>query len=594
MKKLLKYLKGYGKQSVIAPLFKMLEACFELFVPIVTARIIDIGIKNADNPYIWRQCAVLVALGVIGLACSLTAQYFAARASMGFGTNLRKDLYAHINSLSYTELDKIGTPTLVTRITSDVNQVQTGVNLFLRLFLRSPFIVVGAVVMALSISVKMTLIFLIAVPLIALAIFVIVKLTIPIYKKVQNTLDRVVLLTRENYSGARVVRAFSRQEDEKKEFEATNETLMGIQLGAGKISALMNPITYVLVNLAIIAILLLGGREVMIGKLTQGEVIALVNYMNQILIALIALANLIITVTKAWASAIRVNEVFAETSSMAEGSYAKSMTGSIEGQKCDKDADVRKADREEASVVFENVTFTYAGSKEPSLQNVSFAVKKGQTVGVIGGTGSGKSTLVNLIPRFYDVQEGRVLVDGVPVRNYAFETLRGNIGIVPQKSVLFTGTIRDNMRWSSENATDEEIWEALEIAQAKDFVEQKSGRLDEMSYTGGRNFSGGQRQRLCIARALVGGPEILILDDSASALDFATDAALRRAIKEKTKGMTTFLVSQRVATVRYADQIIVLDDGEVAGIGTHDALLKECAVYREICQSQLSKEEVGA
>lgn len=591
MKKLLKYLKGYGKQSIIAPLFKMLEACFELFVPIVTARIIDIGIKNADNPYIWRQCAVLVALGVIGLACSLTAQFFAARASMGFGTNLRKDLYAHINSLSYTELDKIGTPTLVTRITSDVNQVQTGVNLFLRLFLRSPFIVVGAVVMAFSISVKMTVIFLVAVPLIALAIFVIVKLTIPIYKKVQNTLDRVVLLTRENYTGARVVRAFSRQEDEKKAFADTNETLMGIQLQAGKISALMNPITYVLVNLAIIAILLAGGREVMVGSLTQGEVIALVNYMNQILIALVALANLIITVTKAWASAIRVNEVFAEKSSMEEGSYMK-----IEKKTAVRE-DAEHGNREKiekASVIFENVTFSYAGSREPSLQNVSFTIEKGQTVGVIGGTGSGKSTLVNLIPRFYDVQEGRVLVDGRPVQDYSFEALRSNIGIVPQKSVLFTGTIRENMRWSDEHATDAEIWEALEIAQAKEFVEAKAGKLDEMSLTGGRNFSGGQRQRLCIARALVGKPEILILDDSASALDFATDAALRKAIKEKTKGMTTFLVSQRVATVRYADQIIVLDDGEVAGIGTHDKLLQECSVYREICQSQLSKEEVGA
>ncbi|MDD3278406.1 MAG: ABC transporter ATP-binding protein [Lachnospiraceae bacterium] len=574
MKQLLRYLKGYGRESVIAPLFKMLEACFELVVPIVTARIIDIGIKNGNTPYIWRQCAILVAFGVIGLVCSLTAQFFAAKASMGFGTNLRKDLYRHINGLSYTELDKIGTPTLVTRITSDVNQVQTGVNLFLRLFLRSPFIVIGAVVMALSISFRMTLIFFAAVPLIALSIFVIVRLTIPIYKKVQNTLDKVVLLTRENYTGARVVRAFSRQEDEKKDFADTNARLMKTQLGAGWISALMNPMTYVLVNLAIITILLLGGREVMIGSLTQGEVIALVNYMNQILLALIALANLIITVTKAWASAIRVNEVFAEKTTMTEGTK----------------------EREEASnahpsaVSFSHVTFFYEGAREPSLWDLSFTVQKGQTIGIIGGTGSGKSTLVNLIPRFYDAQEGQVSVNDMPVKAYTYEGLRSRIGIVPQKSVLFTGTIRDNMRWSDPTATDEQIWEALEIAQAKEFVEQKAGQLDEMSYTGGRNFSGGQRQRLCIARALVGKPDILILDDSASALDFATDAALRRALREKTRDMTTFLVSQRVATVRFADQILVLEDGRLTGMGSHEKLRKNCPVYREICQSQLSKE----
>lgn len=576
MKDLLKYLKGYTKESIIAPLFKMLEACFELFVPIVTARVIDIGIKNSDNPYIWKQCALLVALGIIGLICSLIAQYYAAKAAFGFGTNLRADLYRHINKLSYTELDTVGTPTLVTRITSDVNQVQTGVNLFLRLFLRSPFIVVGAVVMALSISVKMTAIFLVAVPLISLAIFLIVKLTIPIYKKVQNTLDRVVLLTRENYVGARVVRAFSRQEDEKEAFAQTNEELKGKQIKAGRISALMNPITYVLVNLAIIAILLAGGRQVDAGKLSQGEVIALINYMNQILLALIVLANLVITVTRAWASAIRVNEVFAEKSSMSA-----------------PDRGVMEQEEVREAVAFDQVVFSYANAQAPSLADISFRALKGQTIGIIGGTGSGKSTLVNLIPRFYDAVEGRVLINGVPVQEYSFHGLRGKIGIVPQKSVLFNGTIGENMRWGKADATDEEIWKALSIAQAKDFVEKKHYGLEEHVSTGGRNFSGGQRQRLCIARALVSAPEILILDDSASALDFATDAALRKAIKEETKGMTTFIVSQRAATVQGADQILVLDEGMMAGIGTHQELIKSCEVYREICQSQFSKEEVA-
>lgn len=573
---LMKYLKGYLKESIIAPLFKMLEACFELFVPVITARIIDIGIRNGDKAYIWSQCVVLVALGLIGLICSLTAQYFAARASMGFGTNLRGDLYRHINRFSYTELDKIGTPTLVTRITSDVNQVQTGVNLFLRLFLRSPFIVVGAVVMAFSISAKMTVIFLVAVPLIALAIFLIVRITIPIYKRVQNTLDRVVLLTRENYVGARVVRAFSRQEDEKAAFAETNRELKNTQTKAGRISALMNPITYVLVNVAVIVILLAGGRQVNTGDLTQGEVIALINYMNQILLALIALANLVITVTKAWASAIRVNEVFAEQPGMC---------APVEG--------VVKHGPQENAVVFSHVDFTYAGAQAPSLSDISFRAQKGRTVGIIGGTGAGKSTLVNLIPRFYDCTGGQVLVDQVPVQEYSYAMLRGKIGIVPQKSVLFAGTIRDNMRWAREDATDEEIWKALSIAQAKEFVEKKPDGLDEHVAAGGKNFSGGQRQRLCIARALVGNPEILILDDSASALDFATDAALRKAIREETKGMTTFIVSQRAATVQGADQILVLEDGCLAGAGTHSELIRTCEVYREICQSQFSKEEVA-
>lgn len=578
MRRLLIYLKGYVKESVIAPLFKMLEACFELFVPVVTARIIDVGIKNGDISYIWRQCAILIALGVIGLTCSLTAQYFSAKASLGFGTNLRRDLFRHINSLSYTELDVIGTPTLVTRITSDANQVQTGVNLFLRLFLRSPFIVVGAVVMAFSISVKMTVIFLITVPLIALAIFMIVKLTLPIYKRVQHILEKVVLLTRENYTGARVVRAFSREEDEKAEFIENHQDWRSTQIRAGRISALMSPLTYVLVNLAIIAILLAGGRQVNVGQLTQGEIIALINYMNQILLALVALANLIITVTRAWASAIRVNEIFEQKSTM-EAPLLSEYGGS-------------QADCEEA-VCFEHVDFSYANVQTLALTDISFCAKKGQTIGIIGGTGSGKTTLVNLIPRFYDAVQGQVRVNGVPVSSYPYEKLRGRIGIVPQKSVLFSGTIRENMCWGKPDATDEEIWRALEIAQAKDFVEKKSGGLLEPVAAGGKNFSGGQRQRLCIARALVGSPEILILDDSASALDFATDAALRQAIRKETGNMTTFLVSQRAATVQGADQILVLEEGELVGIGTHQELLQECEVYREICQSQFSKEEVA-
>lgn len=575
MRKLLKYLRGYVKESIIGPLFKMLEASFELFVPLIMANIVDVGIRTEDTAYIWRMCAVLVFLGVLGLTCSLTAQYFAAKASMGFGTALRNDLFTHINSLSYTELDVIGTSTLVTRITSDINQVQTGVNLVLRLFLRSPFIVVGAVIMAFTISVKMTVIFLIAVPLIALTIFLIVKITIPIYKKVQSVLDRVMLLTRENYSGARVVRAFARQEDEKKDFQETSDSLKAIQIFAGRISALMNPITYVLVNLAIIAILLKGGHEVDNGSITQGEVMALVNYMTQILLALVALANLIISYTKATASALRINEVMAVQTTMTDNA----------------DAEVKLLDCP-YTVEFDHVSFTYAKASASSLQDISFKVKKGQTVGIIGSTGSGKSTLVNMIPRFYDATQGEVRIQGVPVREYPFAQLRGGIGVVPQKAVLFQGSIRQNMQWRKKEASDSEILEAISIAQAGDIVEKKHEGLDFKIAPGGKNLSGGQRQRLTIARALVGNPDILILDDSASALDFATDAALRRAIREKTKGMTVFIVSQRAATIKQADQILVLDDGRLAGVGTHRELFHSCSVYREICLSQFSKEEV--
>ncbi len=576
MGKLVKYLRHYKLQAIVGPLFKMLEASFELIVPVVMARIIDIGIKNGNQGYIWRMCLVLVGLGILGLTCSLTAQYFAAKAALGFATELRTDLYAHINRFSYQELDTIGTSTLITRMTSDVNQVQNGVNLLLRLFSRAPFIVIGAVVMAFTISPRLTLIFLGAIPMIGFAIFLAVKLTIPIYRKAQNILEVVVRLTRENYVGSRVVRAFSRQDEEIRQFQETTDHLKKTQLCAGRISAMMNPATYVLVNLAIICILLAGSREVYNGSITQGEVIALVNYMMQILLALVALANLIVTVMRASASAGRVNEVFASRITMTDQGNEKQSEAS-EGPR----------------VVFSHVTFSYHHAKEPSLTDISFEAGKGETIGIIGGTGSGKSTLVQLIPRFYDCQEGSVMVDGIDVRRYPFSQLRQKIGIVPQKAMLFAGTIRQNLRWGKENATQQEMDDALATAQAKEFVYGKPEGLDTVVASGGKNFSGGQRQRLTIARAFVGKPGILILDDSASALDFATDAALRKAIRRDTQDATVFLVSQRAATVKNADCILVLDDGKMAGKGTHQELLKTCDVYREICLSQFSKEEVA-
>ncbi|SHE51696.1 ABC transporter ATP-binding protein [Lactonifactor longoviformis] len=575
MRELIRYLKDYKKESIMGPLFKMLEACFELIVPLVMAAIIDTGIRNHDRPYIWRMGLLLVSFGVLGLICSLTAQYFAAKAAMGFGTALRRDLFAHINNMSYTELDILGTPTLVTRMTSDINQAQAGVNLVLRLFLRSPFIVVGAVLMAFTISVKMTVIFLIAVPVISLIIYFIVKSTIPIYKSAQAALDRVSLLTRENHIGARVVRAFSKQQEEISRFEETTGALTRIQLHAGRISALLNPATYVVVNLAIMAILWSGGYVVDSGEITQGELIALINYMSQILLALIALANLIITFTKATASAIRINEVFHTQPSMCGGEK----TGS-------------EGDGEVPAVEFRGVSFSYANAKENALEEISFSAAQGETIGIIGGTGSGKSTLVHLIPRLYDTSEGEVLFRGRSIQEYQLEYIRSRIGLVPQKAVLFQGTLRDNMKWGKEDASDSEIREALDIAQARDFVEAKEEGLDLKIQQGGSNLSGGQRQRLTIARALVGKPDILILDDSASALDFATDAALRKAIKEKTRGMTVFIVSQRASSIKYADKILVLDDGRMAGMGTHRELMENCRVYEEICTSQLSGEEV--
>ncbi|MEI3181934.1 MAG: ABC transporter ATP-binding protein [Lachnospiraceae bacterium] len=581
MKKLLKYLKDYKLESVMGPLFKMLEASFELFVPLVMANIIDTGIKNADQPYIWKMCGMLILLAAIGLTCSLTAQYFSAKAAVGFGTALRNDLFRHINSLSYREIDTIGTSTLITRMTSDINQVQSGVNLVLRLFLRSPFIVFGAMIMAFQVNVRAALIFVVAIPLLSIVVFGILLISMPLYKKVQKQLDRVLLTTRENLLGARVVRAFNRQQDEMKKFDEENSLLVNSQVFVGKISALMNPVTYVIVNGATIILIWTGAWQVEGGIITQGAVVALVNYMSQILVELVKLANLIITISKSLACANRISAVFEETSSIEDKADAAVLA-----------ANAGDAQEQPAKVEFASMDFAYAGSSENALSQISFRAMRGQTIGIIGGTGSGKSTLVNLIPRFYDATGGRVLVDGVNVKDMPLQALREKIGIVPQKAVLFKGTLRDNIRWGKPDATDEEIYHALEIAQARDFVDSKDEGLDLMIQQGGKNLSGGQKQRLTIARALVRNPEILVLDDSASALDFATDAALRKAIRENTKDMTVFLVSQRATTIKNADQILVLDDGNLVGRGTHKELLDTCEVYREICFSQLSEKEV--
>lgn len=578
MRKLLIYLKDYKKESIIGPLFKLLEATFELIVPVIMAHIIDIGIKNHDTLYIWKMGAVLVIFGILGLTCSLLAQYFAAKAAVGFGTALRHDLFWHIENLSHAEVDKAGSSTLVVRMTSDVNQVQSGVNLVLRLFLRSPFIVVGALVMAFTINWKAAMVFVVTVPLLAFVIYGIMVITIPLYKKVQRELDEVLLTTRENLTGVRVIRAFRTQKLERETFEHKSDMLMDIQMHVGKISASLNPLTYIIVNAGIIAVIWFGGIQVNVGDMTQGEVIALVNYMTQTLLALVALANLIITFTKALASAGRINEVFAMKPGIVDGNEKESAVQQTEGPK--------------TAVSMEDVTFYYQESKEPALEHISFTAKKGETIGIIGGTGSGKSTLVSLIPRFYDVTEGRVFVNEKDVREYKVENLRSKVGTVPQKAVLFHGTIRDNMKMGREDASDEEIFEALKTAQALEIVENKPGKLDTVLSEGGKNLSGGQRQRLTIARALVRNPEVLILDDSASALDFATDANLRKAIAEDTNNMTVFIVSQRAASIMHADKIIVLDDGQMVGYGTHQELLKQCEVYQEICYSQFSKEEV--
>lgn len=570
MKELLKYLRHYIKESILAPLFKMLEASFELFVPLVMAAIIDTGIKNSDKPYIFKMAMVLVGLAIVGFISALTAQYFAAKASVGFGKELRGDLYRHINTLSYSEIDKIGTSTLITRLTADVNQMQTAVNLFLRLFLRSPFIVIGAVVMAFTVDPKTAIIFAVSIPLLAAVVFGIMFYSVPIYKKVQNRLDSVMRITRENLSGVRVIRAFNHEQKEIEDFDKCSEELKDMQLYGGKISAYLNPITYVIVNLSIVLIIYVGGIRVNTGRLTQGEVISLINYMSQVLVELIKLSNLIINLTKSVACGNRIYDVFKIKPSINDGSGIKT--------------------NGEAAVEFDHVSATYAGSKEKSLDSLTLSIPRGSTVGIIGATGSGKTTLISLIPRFYDVSEGSLKVNGTDVRNYNVDELRKLIGVVPQKAALVSGTVRDNIKWGKPDATDEEIIEALKTAQALDFVNEKDG-LDSKILQGGKNLSGGQIQRLTIARALVRKPEILILDDSSSALDFATDAALRRAIKADTDNMTVFIVSQRFSTIKNADMIIVLDDGSVCGIGKHDELFENCEEYRDICESQLSSKE---
>ena len=571
MKKLLIYLKDYKIESVLAPLFKMLEALFELFVPIVMAKVIDIGIPAGDRSYVIRMCLVMILLGIIGLVCSITAQYFSAKAACGLAAKLRHSLFEHIQSLSFTEMDTIGTSTLITRMTSDINQVQNGVNMFLRLFMRSPFIVVGAMVAAFIIDVRSAIIFAVAIPLLSVIVFIIMYVSIPLYKKVQSRLDTVLGITRENLTGARVIRAFHKEEGEIERFEEANGDLSSLQIFVGKISALMNPATYAVVNLSIVAIIWVGGIRVNTGAISQGEVVALINYMSQILVELIKLANLIVLINKAIACGNRVQSVFEISSSMSESP----------DQSIDTETD--------NAVEFKDVSLRYGSSETDSLSKITFSAKKGETIGIIGGTGSGKSSIVNMIPRFYDAFSGEVLVDGKNVKDYSIKALRGKIGVVPQKAVLFNGTIRENLLWGNENASDEDIYEALKISQATDVVEGRRKGLDSEVAQGGKNFSGGQRQRLTIARALVRKPEILILDDSASALDFATDAALRKAIREMENSPTVFIVSQRASSIQYADKIIVLDDGRIAGIGSHDSLLESCGVYQEIYYSQFPK-----
>ena len=574
MKKLLRYLKEYRKECILAPLFKMLEACFELFVPLVVASIVDIGIAGENKSYILSRAGIMVALGIIGLLCSVTAQYFAAKAAVSFSTKLRHVLFSHIESLSFTELDTMGTSTLITRMTNDINQVQNGVNLVLRLFLRSPFIVFGAMIMAFTVNAKAALVFVVTIPLLSVVVFGIMLLSMPMFKKVQAALDRVLGKTRENLTGVRVIRAFHREAQETEEFMDMNAQLNVLQRFVGKFSALMNPLTLIIINMAIVVVLYVGGHQVDDGILTQGQVIALVNYMSQILVELVKLANLIISVTKAVACGNRIQQILEVKPSQKDGQLENGAQYT-----------------EDDYIVFDHVSMCYSGSKEPSLEDITLHVKKGQTIGVIGGTGSGKTTLVHLLPRFYDISKGKLSIDGIFVNDYQIEALRARIGIVMQKAVLFSGTIRENLLWGNPGATDEELYEALKTAQALNVVEAKPLGLDEPVEQGGRNFSGGQRQRLTIARALVRKPDILILDDSASALDYATDAALRQAIREMDTDTTVFIVSQRTASIHSADQIVVLDDGRAVGIGTHDELLESCEVYREIYDSQYRKEE---
>ena len=573
MKNLLKYLKGYEKQCVLGPLFKLLEAAFELLIPLVVARIVDQGIGSGNTGYIVKMCLVMVALGIIGLAMAVCAQYFSAVAAVGFSTRLRHVLMEHILHLSYSQIDQLGTSTMVTRMTSDINQVQNGVNLTLRLLLRSPFVVFGAMIMAFTIDFQAALVFAGVIPVLCLIVFGIMLITMPMYKRVQSALDGVTSATRQNLAGVRVLRAFCKEDTEAEGFEAQTEGLTTRQLSAGRISALMNPVTYVVINLAVVLLVNVGAVKVEYGILTQGLVIALYNYMSQILVELIKMANLIITLAKAVACGNRLSSVLKLESDQENGAETgDALTGDVE---------------------FRDVTARYAGSASPSLEHISFHARPGQTIGIIGGTGSGKTTLVNLIPRLYDVSEGAVLLDGKKVQDYDMISLRQRIGVVPQKAVLFKGTIRQNLKWGNENATDNELWDALKTAQAQEVVQGKDGALDAPVEQGGANFSGGQRQRLTIARALVRKPSVLILDDSASALDYATDANLRMAIRNMENPPTTFIVSQRAASVRYADEILVLDDGLLVGRGTHDDLLESCPTYQEIYYSQFPKEAAG-
>ena len=596
MKRLFSYMKDYKLESILGPLFKMLEASFELFVPLVVARMVDVGIRGRDSGYILKMGGVLVLLALIGLACSLTAQYFAAKAATGAATSLRNDLFSHIGRLSYTEIDTVGTSTLITRMTSDINQVQSGINMTLRLLLRSPFVVFGAMVMAFTVDVRSAFVFVVTIPVLCVVVFGIMAVSMPLYKSVQRQLDKVLLTTRENLLGVRVIRAFNRQKSETEKFDRENGNLVRMQVFVGKISALLNPVTYVIINIAVVAVIWVGAEQADSGIITQGKVIALVNYMSQILVELIKMANLIIIISKAVACMNRVDSIFKVESSIEDKGRSGSRTPGSQNSGSQNSGPQNYGPQNSGlripKVEFKDMEFVYAGAKEPALKDISFCAMAGQTIGVIGGTGSGKSTLVNLIPRFYDAASGQVLVDGTDVRDYSLDELRDKTGVVPQKSVLFKGTLRDNMRWGKQDASDEEIYRALDTAQAREFVDSKGEGLDLYIDQGGHNLSGGQRQRLTIARALVRRPEILIMDDSASALDFATDARLRKAIRENTGDMTVFIVSQRATTIKSADTILVLDEGRLAGMGTHKELLKDCQVYREICLSQLSKEEV--
>lgn len=569
-----RYLTAFKKEVLIGQTAKFIEAVFEVLVPLIMANIIDKGINGGEGkPYIYKMGGLLVLLGILGLGFALICQYLASKASQGVGTVMRNDMFRHINSLSHAELDRIGTPSLITRLTNDINQVQTAVAMYIRLVVRAPFIVIGSAIMAISVDRKLSLVFLVVIPLVVLILYLVMSRSIKYYKVIQKKLDRISLVTREGLSGVRVIRAFSRQDTEQHRFDEANDEYLRISLNVGKLSALLNPLTYAVLNLAIAAIVWFGGFRVQIGGLTQGEVIAFVNYMTQISLALVVVANLVVLFTKAAASASRINEILDIEPSVKNGEYSGEGEGST-------------------AVKFDNVSFSYNKNGENALENISFTAEKGETIGIIGGTGSGKSTLVNLIPRFYDCTEGTIEIDGVKIADYDTKSLRGRIGTVPQKAVLFSGTIAENMRWGKSDATEEEIRSALDIAQASEFVNKLENGLETHISQGGKNLSGGQKQRMTIARALVSKPEILILDDSASALDFATDAALRKAIAQSTNKMTVFIVSQRANSIRYADKIIVLDDGKQAGMGTHKELLESCDVYREICYSQLSAEEV--